>query len=127
METVLVVESEAITRYSWTEALAKRGYGVLEARDCTEALTLLRTQSGVVSALVVEDLLSSERAMKLACEMKQVNPKLCVVTCCTFCSDDQPSYVPYDAALEKPVNANQVIAVLQKLLRDDSPKEPCLN
>ena len=59
-------------------------------------------------------------------DLKQVSPKLCVVTCYSFCSDDLPSYVAYDAALEKPVNANQVLAVLQKLLRDDSLKEPCL-
>ena len=98
MDTVLLVESEAITRYAWTEALVKRGYGVLGARDSTEAFDLLRTQGAIVSALIVEDLVSDERARNLACEMKKVNPKLCVIASCTFCSDDLPSYVPYHAA-----------------------------
>src|SRR3954471_11781102 len=102
MDTVLVVESEAITRYCLVEALLHRGYRVVEAWNSSDALARLHSFPGTLRALIVEVFFSDLTAKTLACQMKRYNPKLCVIAFSTLCPHEIPADLPYDAALEKP-------------------------
>ena len=127
MESVLVVESQAITRCCWADALRDRGYEVVEAENASEASERARLYAERLSALVVEVRFSDANAVTLVSEMKQRNPKLCVITSSTLRSCDLPTDLQYDAFLEKPANAKQVLAILDRLTRHGPQEYGCSN
>lgn len=72
------------------------------------------------ASLILEILLSDLTATKLARQMKEVNPKLCVIALSTLGSRDLPLDLPYDAAAEKSASAKPMIDIAKHLLRNGS-------
>src|SRR5690349_7927236 len=100
MKTVLVVESEAITRCCWAQALLNRGYRVLEAWSSAEAFDLICSYpSGLLSALLLEVFFRDPAASRLARQMKKANPGLCVIASSTVAPCEWPVDLPCDAVL----------------------------
>src|SRR5947208_16914766 len=84
--------------------------------------------AGLISALLIEVFSSDLAAKRLAHQMKEENAELCVIVSSALRSGDLPANFSYDAVLQKPVNAKDVLAVVEKLLlRGSIAKEMSAN
>ena len=115
-ETIVVVEDEAQVRLITVSMLKARGYRVLEAATCQEALTLATTEDAI--DLLVSDVVMPELSVpELATRIRTVHPKIRVLFVSGYSADAVARHGVDGAApsfLQKPFTGNQ----LAKKVRD---------
>jgi PAS domain S-box-containing protein len=124
-EIVLVVEDEAAVRKITASMLATRGYQVLQAATCQEALTIVTTHDHIdllVTDVVMPDLSGPE----LATRIRTVHPDIRVLFVSGYSADAIARHGVNGAApsfLQKPFTGNQLAAKVRDLMpaRPDSP------
>jgi DNA-binding NtrC family response regulator len=75
METILWVEDEPAVRAMVSDALAERGYRVLEASGGAEALELARRHPGPIHLAVSDVVIPAPAGPELADEIARVHPE----------------------------------------------------
>jgi PAS domain S-box-containing protein len=117
-ETVLVVEDEAQVRLITVSMLKARGYRVLEAATCQEALTLATTEDAI--DLLVSDVVMPELSgPELATRIRTVHPTIRVLLVSGYSADAVARHGVDGAApsfLQKPFTGNQLAKKVRDLL-----------
>ena len=116
MQTVLVVEENAIIRFSFSEMLASWGYHVLEAEDQSEALRVASQYGGSVDLLVANFEPPKLDAHALAIQLKRFRPELRVLIVSTHKEHRLPISA-HDRFLEMPVGPKHLLTAVQDLMR----------
>ena len=78
-ETVLLVEPDPETRTLAAFMLARLGYGVIEARNATEAVGAYEERQGAIDLLLTESIMSRVSGHDLAETLRERNPGLRVL------------------------------------------------
>jgi len=117
-ETLLVVEDEAQVRLITVSMLKSRGYRVLEAATCQEALTIATTEESI--DLLVSDVVMPELSgPELATRIRTVHPSIRVLLVSGYSADAVARHGVDGAApsfLQKPFTGNQLAKKVRELL-----------
>jgi CheY-like chemotaxis protein len=115
-ETVLVVEDEAQVRHITVSMLKARGYRVLEAASCQDALTIATTEDAI-DLLVTDVVMPELSGPELATRIRTVHPTIRVLLVSGYSADTVGRHGVDGTApsfLQKPFTGNQ----LAKKVRD---------
>lgn len=93
---VLVVEDEALVRWSVTQALSIGPHTVLEASDAQSALRLLRNARQPIDVVLLDYRLPDSQDLRLLSRVREVSPRSAVVMMTAF---DAPEMVAEALAL----------------------------
>jgi DNA-binding NtrC family response regulator len=74
LPTVLVVDDEALIRWSLTEALGERGYSVSEAADAREALAAIERAAEPFDVVLLDYRLPDSADLRLLATIKRLAP-----------------------------------------------------
>jgi len=117
-ETVLVVEDESQVRLITVSMLKTRGYRVLEAATCQEALTIATTEDGI--DLLVSDVVMPELSgPELATRIRMVHPTIRVLLVSGYSADAVARHGVDGGApsfLQKPFTGNQLAKKVREVL-----------
>src|SRR6185503_3500516 len=117
-ETVLVVEDEAQVRLITVSMLKARGYRVLEAATCQEALTIATTEESI--DLLVSDVVMPELSgPELATRIRTVHPSIRVLLVSGYNAEAVARHGVDGSApsfLQKPFTGNQLAKKIRELL-----------
>jgi PAS domain S-box-containing protein len=117
-ETVLVVEDEAQVRLITVSMLKARGYRVLEAATCQQALTIATTEDSI--DLLVSDVVMPELSgPELATRIRTVHPSIRVLLVSGYSADAVARHGVDGAApsfLQKPFTGNQLARKVREVL-----------
>jgi DNA-binding response OmpR family regulator len=80
----LVVDDEALLRWSLAETLADRGVHVLEARDASEALTILRQAPHAIDVVLLDLHLPDSADLSLLAAIRGIAPRATVLLMSAF-------------------------------------------
>jgi two-component system nitrogen regulation response regulator GlnG len=86
--SVLVVDDEALLRWSVSETLADRGFHVLEAADATEALTILGQAPHAIDVVLLDLNLPDSTDLSLLSAIRTVAPRASVILMTAFARED---------------------------------------
>ncbi|MCD6365670.1 MAG: PAS domain-containing protein [Planctomycetes bacterium] len=78
-ETILLVEDEESLRRVLVESLKEGGYQVLEAVDCTEAISLLKRFNGPIDMLITDVVMPDMNGVQLAERIEATRPGIAVL------------------------------------------------
>jgi two-component system cell cycle sensor histidine kinase/response regulator CckA len=114
-ETVLVVEDDRGMREYVRDNLTVRGYFVIEARNCGEALDAARQHEGPIDLLLTDFVLPDGNGDDIAGEVRRVHPGIAILTMSGArgigrCSDDGRDY------LQKPFVPSELLKTTRRLL-----------
>jgi two-component system, response regulator RegA len=127
-ETILIVDDDTAFRDVLARALRRRGYDVLAASSCEEALTLSRTCK--ISAAVVDLRMPAESGLTLIPRLKEHEPSMRILMLTGFASiTTAVEAIKLGATnyLAKPADASEILAALfSEALRPDVaiPEQP---
>jgi len=110
-ETILLVEDEPAIRRLMTIALEAAGYGVIEARNGTEALRLFSPR---IDLLLTDMRLPSLKGEELIARLRQRRRTLRVLAFSGF-SLNAPQGVPF---LQKPFAREALLHAVEEVLKD---------
>jgi two-component system, cell cycle sensor histidine kinase and response regulator CckA len=117
-EIVLVVEDETQVRHITVSMLKSRGYRVLEAATCQDALTLATTEDTI--DLLVSDVVMPELSgPELATRIRTVHPAIRVLLVSGYSADAVARHGVDGAApsfLQKPFTGNQLAKKVREVL-----------
>jgi DNA-binding NtrC family response regulator len=77
--TVLIVDDEALIRWSLAETLTERGYGVLEAGDGRGAVEALSDAAAPVDVILLDYRLPDSNGLQLLMQIRSLSPASRVV------------------------------------------------
>jgi CheY-like chemotaxis protein len=120
MAEVLVIDDHAGDRYIMTEALACAGHRVWEATNGAEGVALCCKQ---LPSLVITDIvMSGKDGIETIRELRQLAPNLPILAVSGGVQSaiylGAVALLGADAVLTKPVKFDQLIATVERLLRD---------
>jgi CheY-like chemotaxis protein len=114
--TVLVVDDDADIRASISELLEDHGYSAIEARDGSKALEYLRREQA--PACLILDLWMPELdGWSLATAMGKGDVPSVPTILVTAASSDSGYPVPTGQVLHKPIDPDQLLALVARLTR----------
>jgi hypothetical protein len=117
-ETVLVVEDEAQVRYITVSMLKARGYRVLEAATCQDALNLATTED-TIELLVTDVVMPELSGPELATRIRTVHPTIRVLLVSGYSADAVARHGVDGAApsfLQKPFTGNALGKKVREVL-----------
>jgi DNA-binding NtrC family response regulator len=113
---ILIVEDDAIVRNSLALLLRTHGHEVMEARDGTEAVTLLNNRD---FGLVITDLVMPKtNGFHLVDQIRSKWPQTPILLISGYVSQDAGKIILGDVAefMHKPIDSPALIATVQRLL-----------
>ena len=117
-ETVLVVEDDAQVRRITVSMLKNRGYDVLEAATCQEALSLVTTHHHI-DVLVTDVVMPDLSGPELAARIRTVHPTICVLLVSGYSAEAVARHGVDGSApsfLQKPFSGNQLAKKVRELI-----------
>ncbi len=125
-QKILVVEDSPTTRRQITEILESQGYEVISAEDGEAALELVREHH---PELVVLDIVLPKKNGYQVCRNIKADPDLAIKVMMLTAKDQEKDRIwgqrqGADGYLSKPVNADELIESVAKMM---SPNSPSLN
>jgi PAS domain S-box-containing protein len=123
-ETILLVEDEAMVRRLAQQVLLDRGYRVLVARDCREALVCSEEHNGLIDLLVTDAVMPEGSGTKVAERLALSRPGMKVLLMSGYTDDDMvrsgisEKGIPF---LHKPFTPNELARKVREVL-DMPPK-----
>ncbi|MHC5212141.1 MAG: response regulator [Planctomycetota bacterium] len=110
--TVLVVDDEALVRWSLREALAERGFQVLEAPD---GRTALRRAGSDIDLVILDHRLPDTDGLGVLRELKQRHPDLPVMMLTAFGTEELVSAALAGGAFHVGLKPFDVAAVVERV------------
>jgi twitching motility two-component system response regulator PilH len=125
-QKILVVEDSPTTRRQITEILESQGYEVISAEDGEAALELVREHH---PELVVLDIVLPKKNGYQVCRNIKADPDLAIKVMMLTAKDQEKDRIwgqrqGADGYLSKPVNADELVESVAKMM---SPNSPSLN
>jgi two-component system, NtrC family, response regulator AtoC len=85
---VLIVDDEALIRWSLAEMLSDQGYAVVEAGDGKSAMAILRNPPGPIEVIMLDYRLPDLNGLQLLAAIRQVSPHSRVVMMTAYGTPD---------------------------------------
>ena len=117
---ILLVEDEERARETFARMLKKAGYGVIEATDGLEALSLLEK---LPCDLVISDILMPNlNGYALVARIRAKWPNMPIILTSGYLSPDAAKTIMNGSVefIPKPLDAAALIAIIQRLIRPTS-------
>jgi DNA-binding NtrC family response regulator len=114
---VLVVEDEALIRWSIAETLADRGHSVVEAASAAGAVQAIRDAAQPIDVVLLDLRLPDSDALNLLADIRRLRPKSAVVMMTAFGTPDVAQHALELGAyrvVDKPFDMH----ALEQLLRE---------
>jgi CheY-like chemotaxis protein len=114
---ILVVDDEALVRWSLTEVLRKAKYSVSTANSAEDALVHLRAEH--VDVLITDLKMPGESGFELAARTKQIQPHCHVIMMTAFgedASEERAKRSGVEWLIDKPVNLPEVIWLIKRMM-----------
>ena len=124
---VLIVEDEALIRWSVAEALRARGHTVLEASDCASALQAISSANGTLDAVLLDLRLPDCSDLSLLTAVRQRAPATAVVMMTAHGTREDAAHAKALGAfdmLEKPFDLQQIEPIVAAACRAHSGAAP---
>jgi CheY-like chemotaxis protein len=125
-EIVLVAEDDAQVRHITVNMLKSRGYQVLEAATCQDALSLATTHDQI-DLLVTDVVMPQLSGPELATRIRTVHPAIRVLLVSGYSADAVARHGVNGAApsfLQKPFTGRQLGTKVREVLSAGSPTRP---
>ncbi|MGO9708652.1 MAG: ATP-binding protein [Polyangiaceae bacterium] len=114
--TVLLVDDDEAARRTVTQALAYRGYRVMDAANGADGLLLARRYHGPIHVLCTDCVMPGLSVRQLVEGVREAHPETRVILCSGYVPmDAAPAPALLDAFLAKPFSAAELAAVVEKL------------
>lgn len=115
-ETILIAEDEEVLRDLLSGFMRSLGYGVVAARDGSEALTLYKTEPGKYHLIISDMMMPNKNGIELFREVRAMSPqaKFILVTGYSLADIDESVLGQMTAIVTKPYTPMQLV----KLVRD---------
>jgi CheY-like chemotaxis protein len=123
---LLVVDDEALVRWSVSETLRPLGYEVLEADDGAEGVRLLLDRSPV-AAVLLDLQLPDCTDLRLLALMRRVAPNTPIVLMSAFVTPEieaEAEWLGASRVLRKPFDLEALVPLVDILGRDERPDDP---
>lgn len=115
-ETVLVVEDEEMVRRLVARVLGDRGFLVLEAKRCDEALEVCARHEGPIHLLLTDVVMPRMSGVELARRLSQLRPEMRVLYMSGYVDAFAPGSPPLGALLEKPFTPDALLQRVRQTL-----------
>lgn len=123
MTTVLLVEDNVFTARAMRRVLTWGGIAVVEASTAKQALGIL--DAGVSIDLVLTDIVMPEDdGVWLLGELRRRTVALPVVALTGLGEDERVAGAGFDAVVEKPVNGDALVRLIQVIVRRHEAPQP---
>jgi two-component system cell cycle sensor histidine kinase/response regulator CckA len=126
-ETVLVAEDDEAVRNVICAALKRNGYVVLEARNGTEAVALLRKHADRIDCLLTDMIMPGMSGAELAAAARELAPTVRVLFMSGYADRDLISkgkMAAHEVYLEKPFASDTLLAKLRYVLSGGAGTAP---
>jgi DNA-binding NtrC family response regulator len=114
--SVLLVDDEALIRWSLRKGLTKRGHEVVEAESAAAALESIGGDPDRFGAVVLDYRLPDRQDLSLLTDIRRLMPKAIVVMMTAYGDADMQAgamQLGARAVIEKPFQVNQLISLLE--------------
>jgi signal transduction histidine kinase/FixJ family two-component response regulator len=121
---ILVAEDEATVRAPMCRALERAGYETLEAKDGTEALSILRKNARHIALFCTDAIMPGVPLADVLAELRSTRPELPVLLCSGYVEEDlvrRDIEAGRGAFLQKPYSMEALVAAIDGLLRETAP------
>jgi|RhiMetdeSRZDD1v2_1073273.scaffolds.fasta_scaffold57373_3 CheY-like chemotaxis protein len=112
---ILLVEDEAITRNAFAQILSINGHRVMQAADGQEAVTLL--EKNHFDIVITDIRLPKLSGLSLTAQIRMKWPDTAVLLVSAYLAPEDTQHL-LDGKVEflsKPVNANEMVAIINRL------------
>jgi len=127
METILVVDDEALVRSMARDILMGAGYRVLEAADGEQALRVAEEHPGAIQVLLTDVVLPGINGKDLAARMAALRPETKMLFMSGRAAEvvsETRVLIPVDAFLAKPFTVDRLLSKVRERIEDRSPFSP---
>jgi DNA-binding NtrC family response regulator len=117
MRTVLIVDDEALIRWSVAESLEAAGFGVLEAGSAREALQRFADRPGAIRVVVLDLKLPDSSDLALLRRIREMSPSSQVILMTAHGTPellDEARRAGAFTALSKPFDMNRIVDLVQE-------------
>jgi two-component system cell cycle sensor histidine kinase/response regulator CckA len=124
METILVVDDEALVRSMARDILLGAGYRVLEAADGEQALRVAEEHPGAIQVLLTDVVLPGINGKDLAARMAALRPETKMLFMSGRAAEvvsETGVLIPVDAFLAKPFTVDRLLSKVRERIEDRSP------
>ena len=114
--TVLIVDDEALIRWSLAESLEAAGFGVVEAASAREALQRVADRSGTIAVAVVDLKLPDSSDLSLLRRIQEVAPGCRVILMTAHGTPevlDEARRLGAFSALSKPFDMTRIVGLVR--------------
>jgi DNA-binding NtrC family response regulator len=121
-ETVLIVDDEQRVRRLVATVLRARGYTVLEADDCSDAIEVARMHTGSINLLIADLVLPDVNGIALADRLLKVRPGIPVLWISGYaggemiCEAADDQHRPF---LHKPFTSHELTTTVRQILDEN--------
>lgn len=115
--TILVVDDELVVRKVAQTALERRGYRVLAAPGCDEAVLIMEKQGKDVDVVLLDWAMPGKNGEETLSMLNQIRPGLPVVLSSGYNQSEVAQYFPVLAGfIQKPYTVDQLTEVIRKAM-----------
>jgi signal transduction histidine kinase/ActR/RegA family two-component response regulator len=121
---ILVAEDEDAVRAKMCRALERAGYETLEAKDGTEALSILRKNARDIALFCTDAIMPGVPLADVLAELRSTRPELPILLCSGYVEEDlvrRDIEAGRGAFLQKPFSMKALVAAVDGLLREAAP------
>jgi CheY-like chemotaxis protein len=126
MPRILVIDDLAAVRATWRDILEDVGHDVLDAANGDKALSLL--SQGPVDLVITDICMPDKDGIETIMEIRRVCPDVPIIAVSGYAKDPTSLYLRIaehlgaDAVLCKPVEAEELVATVSRILGGDSER-----
>ena len=124
MQTILVVDDEALVRSMARDILLGAGYHVLEAADGEQALRVAKEHLGAIDVLLTDVVLPGINGKELAARMAALRPDTQMIFMSGRAAEvisETGVLIPVDGFLAKPFTVDRLLNKVRERIENRSP------
>ena len=125
--TILVVEDEEILRQAVSKSLLKRGFSVMEAKDGSEALDLIRAHTDAIDAVLLDFTIPGVSSREVFQEILGLRPDVTVIVTSAYAVGTvAASFSDFhvDQFIRKPLRLVDLVRMLESALSAKTSRKP---
>ncbi|WP_296744635.1 response regulator [Mesorhizobium sp.] len=117
MNSILIVEDEAIIRFELIDLFEDEGYRVFEAENADEAIAIMKRNSTIRIVLTDIDMPGSMDGLKLAHYLRERYPPTLLLIASGRVSVPEKDLPDYSAFLSKPFDPARLMRTIDRMTR----------